>query len=189
MKKLLLILGLSLLMLTACEKTVVNSTPGDPAFEKVFVPKPFYIQDISVNEGDVHEGGYFLIADPVEWLSESEGTCINGADSVIQPNELPPAFCNPNGFLIVNDSTTDTLQYWISEETPIFVNNVIFTSHPKTKTVAGIDTMTVKELAMAFERSSDFFQFTPFEVEFGTITVGGIEMSDQIAAIKEIYIP
>ncbi len=186
MKKLLLALSL-LTLLAGCEEPVVNSTPGDPEDEKMFAPTPFYILDLDINETHVNGGDYILTVDPVEWLSESEGTCRNSAEVTDEASSIPQ--CNPNGFLIVNDDTENKVQYYILEQTSVYVNNVIFSSHPETKTLDGVETITFEELMISLEDSPDFFAVTPFEVEYGTITVDGVEMSDQVTSIKEIYIP
>ena len=175
MKKLLLILGL-LLLLTACESPVVNTTPGDPAVEKVFAPHPFYIADLSMDE----DGGYLLTQSLVTMLSEEEATCVNSTDE-----DDVKLKCNPNGFLIVEGDAQ--LQTVIPAETPVYISNIPRGAHPEEG--RGTDVITFEQLIARFEINPDFFAVTPFELEYGTVTVDGQEMTDQITAIKEIYIP
>lgn len=190
MKKIILALSL-LTLLAGCEEPVANTTPGDVEDEahfeetsqKVMEPQPFYITAL-YRENET----YTMEQTPVMWLSEAEGTCRNYSEYLEEESSTPS--CNPNGFLLV-ESDVRLISQDIQAETKVYIKNLA--------SMLGLDSteadqegnyeITLEELVAAFEEYPDFFAVTPFELEFGTVTVDGIEMSDQITAIKEIYIP
>ena len=191
MKKLFLLFGFALL-LVGCEETApVVEIPSEDLVieepsEKVMAPQPFYIADIYVSDGGINKGEQYLEADPVVWLSASDGECTNMHDS--EATGLPE--CNPNGFLIVNERNSDIIHYWIPEGTPVYAQNL--TVRLGMEYVGPTEEGTLisfEDLLTAFENTPDFFEGTPFELEYGTVMVDGQEMSDQIISIKERYIP
>lgn len=193
MKKILLTLTV-LTLLAGCEESapVVETPIEEPTEEtsqKVMAPQPFYI--ISVTTDGRMAGGNEINTDPVAWLSMTDGTCLTRSPDTEgkSEEELGMPVCNPNGFLIINESSDDTAGYMIADDTPVYVQNLA--------TVLGMDfagtevgtLITFEQLTKAFEENPEFFETTPFIFEFGTVTVDGLEMSDQVSAIKEIYIP
>lgn len=195
MKKLLLTLTV-LTLLAACEAPVTNTTPGDvedeahfeESSEKVMAPQPFYIAGLSLNE----DGTYRLTQQHVTWLSESEGTCVAPSpetENIKQPDVEMPV-CNPNGFLIIEDDFQLIIED-IPASTPVHAINLGAVVDYVDVEVQedGSVTLSMADLLDSFGRDSDFFAVTPFELEYGTVTVDGQEMSDQVSAIKEIYIP
>lgn len=188
MKKLLLAFGLFTLLLTAClqvEEIQVppeKETPVEETSEKVMEPQMFYITNIYIEEGKT-----MLARSMVRWLSESEGSCRNYSDNSEEKAVLPQ--CNPNGFLIVegdvgliSDIPAETLVSIINLAPFMVLNSALADEE-------GYYQITLDELMTAFEENPDFFEVTPFILEYGTVTVDGVEMSDQVTALKEIYIP
>lgn len=180
MKKFLLALSL-ITLLAGCEEPVVNSTPGDPAVEKVFAPQMFYIADLGISE----EGGYLLTQNIVTWLSESEGTCQTNGDVTDENSTIP--MCNPNGFLIVKGDVR--MQVVVPAETPVYVRNAANIMGLETAEEDGSYKTTLADLQTAMVENPEFFEVTPFQLSYGTVTVDGQEMSDQVSALNEIYIP
>lgn len=175
MKKALIAFGL-LLLLTACEEPVVEVTTS----QKVMAPTPFYITEVTVVDSE-----QMINADPIMWLDSPDGCTIPGTTG---EQELPE--CNPNGFLIVNETSEDTVYYVIPKDTPVYIENLAPLLGMENAEVGdGKEMISFEGLLAAFEANPEFFEVTPFELEYGTGMEDGQERSDMILAIKEIYIP
>lgn len=182
MKKFLLALTL-ISLLAACENTqsVEEETPPEESSAKVMAPQPFYIKNLYEEDGQ-----HMIDRLTVAWLSESDGTCENEADS---KDNSSLSTCNPNGFLIIEGDSE--LIHDLPKETRIYVNNL--------GSILGLDAaeadeegnyeITFEVLMMAFQDEPEFFEVTPFELGYGTMMVDGVERPDAITVLKEIYIP
>jgi len=183
MKKFLLALTVLSLLAGCSESTPVVETPTEETSQKVMAPQPFYITALYM-ENDA----YTMNQTFVNWLSESEGSCRTNGEVTYEGSSIPE--CNPNGFLLM-EGDVGLISQNIPVETKVYVKNLgtVLALDSTEMDEEGNFEITLEELMTAFEDNPEFFEVTPFEVEFGTVVVDGQEMSDQISAINEIYIP
>ncbi len=165
------------------DDTVLEMTQVEPVSNaKVMAPQPFYITEVTVVDSE-----QMITADPVIWLSSPDGCTTPGTTG---EHDLPE--CNPNGFLIVNESSEDEMFYVIPKDTPVYAENLLpllGMTNAEVGDGAEAEAISFEDLLAAFENNPEFFAGTPFELEYGTGMVDGQERSDMILAIKEIYIP
>lgn len=115
--------------------------------------------------------GYGLSLDPLAWLSEAEGTCVN--PSTVEPT-LP--LCNPNGYLIVNEIEEEE-GHDIDDNVSIYTTN--FGASPESTYE-----MSLEDFVTAFNSNKDYYTQVPFEVDFR-----GTPDFSPVISLKEIYIP
>lgn len=88
-----------------------------------------------------------------------------------------------------SEENNEDIQYWIPPETLIYTTNFGTEVISFESTSEGTHVVDFEQLMSLFEKYPDYFATALFELEFGTVTVDGVEMTDQIISLKEIYLP
>ncbi len=122
----------------------------------------YYIKNISTKDGKTS-----IEIDKVEWLSFTDNTCST-------PPEVKSGMpqCNPNGFLIQNNSS-DLKTYEILPSTSIQIIDPV-------KNPANNKKISLQEFSGYFTSQKEYFEFAPFIIQIENWS---------ITEIQEKYIP